>query len=46
MKLGFDILKCLKPTFLKKTITVRFGWTRGKNPWTSEENAMDESERG
>jgi hypothetical protein len=46
MKMGARRLKILKIEVLKKTTTVRFGWTPNSDLWTSGENASDESERG
>jgi hypothetical protein len=46
MKPGVEMLKLPKPGFLKQTTTIRFGWTHDNDPWTSGENAPDESERG
>jgi hypothetical protein len=46
MKARGEELKILKPGVLKQTNTIRFGWTRDNDLWTSRENALDESERG
>jgi hypothetical protein len=44
MKPRVGILKISKPEFPKKTTTVRFGWTRGSDQWSSGETTLDETE--